>query len=207
MAGATGGEPGIIVIAGTGSMVFGRNANGVTARAGGWGYIFGDEGGAFDLVRQALRAILRNEEGWGPPTALREALLEATGARDGNQLMHRLYTDAFPRDRVAGWAKLIDQAARAGDAVASDILAFAAQQLATLTAAVRRQLFGSSTAWPGQVNVCYSGGVFGSDPLLERFRMLVELEEGNRVSAPQHNAAEGALLEAYRLKGTKVNLR
>jgi N-acetylglucosamine kinase-like BadF-type ATPase len=207
LAGATGGEPGIIVIAGTGSMVFGRNANGVTARAGGWGYIFGDEGGAFDLVRQALRAILRNEEGWGPPTALREALLEATGARDGNQLMHRLYTDAFPRDRVAGWAKLIDQAARAGDAVASDILAFAAQQLATLTAAVRRQLFGSSTAWPGQVNVCYSGGVFGSDPLLERFRMLVELEEGNRVSAPQHNAAEGALLEAYRLKGTKVNLR
>ena len=48
----------IIVIAGTGSMVFGRNTAGVTARAGGWGYIFGDEGGAFDLVRQALRAVL-----------------------------------------------------------------------------------------------------------------------------------------------------
>ena len=131
LAGATGGEPGIIVIAGTGSMVFGRNAAGVTARAGGWGYMFGDEGGAFDLVRQALRAILRNEEGWGPPTALREALLEATGARDGNQLLHRLYTDEYPRDRVAGWAKLIDQAARAGDAVAGDILGSAAQALAT----------------------------------------------------------------------------
>jgi N-acetylglucosamine kinase-like BadF-type ATPase len=193
LAGATGGEPGIIVIAGTGSMVFGRNAAGMTARAGGWGYIFGDEGGAFDLVRQALRAVLRNEEGWGPPTALRQALLAAAGASDANQLLHRLYTDEFPRDRVAGWAKLIDQAARAGDAVASDILGSAAQQLAVLTAAVRRQLFERS----GAVAVCYSGGVFSSQPLLERFRMLVELEEGNRVSAPRHNAAEGALIEAY----------
>lgn len=203
LAGATGGEPGIIVIAGTGSMVFGRNTAGVSARAGGWGYIFGDEGGAFDLVRQALRAVLRNEEGWGPPTSLREALLEVSAARDGNQLMHRLYTDKFPRDRVAGWAKLIDQAARAGDAVANDILGSAAQQLATLTAAVRAQLFEQS----GQVNVCYSGGVFGSQPLLERFRMLVELEEGNRVSAPRHNAAEGGLLEAYRMSGISLRLR
>ena len=138
LAGATGGEPGIIVIAGTGSMVFGRNAAGVTARAGGWGYVFGDEGGAFDLVRQALRAVLRNEEGWGPPTALREALLEARPGRAmAISCMHRLYTDEYPRDRVAGWAKLIDQAARAGDAVAGDILGSAAQALATMTAAVR----------------------------------------------------------------------
>jgi N-acetylglucosamine kinase-like BadF-type ATPase len=178
-------------------MIFGRNHSGATARAGGWGYLFGDEGGAFDLVRQALRAVLRNEEGWGPPTALREALLEATGAPNGNQLLHRFYTDEYPRDRVAGWAKLIDQAARAGDSVAGDILGSAAQALATLTAAVRRQLFEGSAP----VDVCYSGGVFGSEPLLERFRMLVELEEGNRVSAPQHSAAEGALLEAYRMGG------
>jgi N-acetylglucosamine kinase-like BadF-type ATPase len=213
LAGATGGQPGIVMIAGTGSMAFGRNAAGVTARAGGWGYIFGDEGGAFDLVRQALRAVLRNEEGWGPPTALREALLDAVlekgaGARNANQLLHRLYTDEYPRDRVAGWAALVDQAARAGDAVARDILGSAAQALATMTAAVRRQLFEKS----GQVDVCYCGGVFGSIPLLERFRMLVELEEGNRVSAPRHSPAEGALLEAYRISGvsperTKVNLR
>ncbi|MCU1338720.1 MAG: ATPase, BadF/BadG/BcrA/BcrD type [Bryobacterales bacterium] len=202
LAGATGGEPGIIVIAGTGSIAFGRNAAGVTARAGGWGYVFGDEGGAFDLVRQALRAILRNEEGWGPRTALRDAMLEATGARDGNQLLHRFYTDEYPRDRVAGWANLIDEAARAGDTVAGDILGSAAQALATMTAAVRRQLFGSGEP----VDVRYSGGVFGSDPLLARFRMLVELEEGTRVSAPQHNAAEGALLEAYRIGGARARL-
>ena len=63
--GACGGEPGVVVIAGTGSIAFGRGSDGREARAGGWGYVFGDEGGAFDIVRQALRAALRFEEGWG----------------------------------------------------------------------------------------------------------------------------------------------
>src|SRR5690349_20604948 len=146
LAGATGGEPGIIVIAGTGSIAFGRNADGATARAGGWGYIFGDEGSAFDLIRQAMRAVLRNEEGWGPPTGLRATLLGASGARDGNQLLHWLYADEYPRDRVAGWARLVDQAARSGDAVAGEIARAAAQAVATRAAAVRRQIFQSGAA-------------------------------------------------------------
>ena len=66
--GATAGQPGIIVIAGTGSIAFGRNAQMQTARAGGWGYIFGDEGGGFDIAKNALRRALQFEEGWGPAT-------------------------------------------------------------------------------------------------------------------------------------------
>jgi len=88
LSGAMSGEPGIIVIAGTGSMAFGRNARGETVRAGGWGYLFGDEGGAFDIARQALRAILREQEGWGARTALTPALLEVTGASDANEVLH-----------------------------------------------------------------------------------------------------------------------
>ena len=57
-AGATEGEPGLVVIAGTGSIAYGENAQGESARAGGWGYIYGDEGGGFDIARQALRATL-----------------------------------------------------------------------------------------------------------------------------------------------------
>src|SRR5437016_1486807 len=71
LSGATAGQPGLITIAGTGSFAFGRNAAGETARAGGWGYIFGDEGGGFFITRQALRAALRFEECWGPATTLR----------------------------------------------------------------------------------------------------------------------------------------
>ena len=201
LVGATSGEPGVIAIAGTGSIVFGRNGEGRTARAGGWGYLFGDEGGGFDLVRQALRASLRYEEGWGPKTALREALLEATAARDANDLMHRLYTAEYPRARVASFAKLVDDAARAGDAVARDILSGAAQTLATLVASVRRQLFPKGEP----VRVSYSGGVFRSGILLERYRMLVELEDGATVAPPVYSPAVGALIEAYRLAGMNPN--
>ncbi|MGH9665488.1 MAG: BadF/BadG/BcrA/BcrD ATPase family protein, partial [Bryobacteraceae bacterium] len=88
LAGATAGAPGLIVIAGTGSIAFGRNGAGQTARAGGWGYIYGDEAGGFDLTRQALRASLRFEEGWGPPTTLRDRLCASAGVRDANELLH-----------------------------------------------------------------------------------------------------------------------
>src|SRR5579872_2781206 len=164
LAGATGGEPGIIVIAGTGSIVFGRSAAGVTARAGGWGYVFGDEGGAFDLVRHALRAVLRSEEAWGPRTVLRDLLLESTGSEDSNTLMHLFYTDEYPRERVASLAPLVDRAAAVGDPVAQDILKHAAQSLVTFVAAVRRKLFNAAEA----VTVSYTGGVFLSQVLLER---------------------------------------
>src|SRR5579864_1057330 len=91
LSGATAGQPGVIAIAGTGSIAFGRNASGKTARAGGWGYLFGDEGSAFDIVRQALRAGLRMEEGWGQGTILRDTLVRAASARDANGVAHLFY--------------------------------------------------------------------------------------------------------------------
>lgn len=203
LAGATDGNPGVITIAGTGSISFGRNAKGKTARAGGWGYIFGDEGGAFDLVRQALRAVVRSEEGWGPPTGLREALLQVTGAASANDLLHLFYTKEYPRRRVAEFATLVNDCANNGDPVARDILLNAAQQLATLAGAVRTQLFA-----PGEpAMVSYVGGVFQSEMLLERYRMLIELGDGNRCEKPMHGPAAGALLEAYRAVGLKPELQ
>lgn len=202
LSGATGGGPGIVTIAGTGSIVLGRNSTGRVARAGGWGYVFGDEGGAFDIGRQALRAALRSEEGWGPDTALRAILLEATGAANINDILHLFYTPAWPRSRVALLAAEVDRAAQIGDAVAQRILANAAQDLAMLAAAVRAQLW--SRGEP--VEIAYVGGVFRSGAVLERFRMLVEMEDGARLIAPRFGPAEGALLEAYRVAGVAVNL-
>ena len=202
LAGATAGGQGIITIAGTGSISFGRNSAGRTARAGGWGYIFGDEGGAFDIVRQSLRAALRMEEGWGPPTALRELLMAATDSRNANDVLHRFYTDEWPRSRVATLAAQADRAAVEGDAVALEILGGAATALALLAASVRGQLWRTGDA----VDVAYIGGVFQSGMLLERFRLLVEMEEGNRCNPPLHGPAEGALLEAYRSVGLDPEL-
>ncbi len=201
LSGATAGEPGLITIAGTGSFAFGRN-KGETARAGGWGYLFGDEGGGFYITRQALRAALRFEEGWGPPTSLRPVLLDATGARNVNELLHRCYTPEFPRARVAGYAKLVDEAAEKGDAAAREVMEEAARELAKLAHAVRQQLFDEEE--PARVS--YVGGVFRSKMLLGRFRTLVQLETGNQVDAPVYGPAAGALLEAYRAVGMNCGL-
>jgi N-acetylglucosamine kinase-like BadF-type ATPase len=202
LAGATAGEPGIAAIAGTGSFVFGRGPGSDVARAGGWGYVFGDEGGGFDITRQALRAALRMEEGWGPETSLRHRLIEAAGGVDANDVLHRFYTADYSRPRIASYAKVVDEAARGGDRVALDILHNAAQQLALLVASVRRQLWEEGEP----LLVAYIGGVFRGEILRERFRLLVEMEDGARCTAPVHHPSAGALLEAYRAAGLRPKL-
>jgi len=202
LTGATDGEPGLITIAGTGSIAFGRGASGEAVRAGGWGYLFGDEGGGFYITRQALRAALRFEEGWGSPTSLRPALLDATGSKNVNELLHRFYTSEFPRPRVAGFAKLVDQEAESGDQTARDILAEAGQQLAGIASAVHDQLFDDGDP----VRVAYIGGVFRSSIVLATFRRIVEAVEGNQVRPPVHGPAAGALLESYRAAGISCKL-
>jgi N-acetylglucosamine kinase-like BadF-type ATPase len=194
--GATAGSPGIIVISGTGSIALGRNAAGRTARAGGWGYIFGDEGSGFDIVRQALRAALRHEEGWGPATSLSARLQKATGGASANEVLHLFYTRDWPRDRVAALAPLVEQAALEGDSLARNILQQAAQQLSTLVTSVRSQLFPKGSP----LYVATGGGVFHCKMLAEFFRLLVELEPGSTVGPPKQDAAHGALLAAVALR-------
>ncbi|WP_031500789.1 BadF/BadG/BcrA/BcrD ATPase family protein [Bryobacter aggregatus] len=195
LTGATGGEPGIIVVGGTGSIAYGRNARGELRRAGGWGYIFGDEGGGFDITREAVRASLRMEEGWGPATSLREKLLAMTHSEDANDLVHRLYTSDFPRPLIASYSKLVDQAAREGDPIAIGILNRAAQALAGFASSVRSTLFAPDE----KPVVCPVGNVYNSEILRARFEMLVE-----NTQDPLYGPASGALIEAWRMAGNPV---
>jgi N-acetylglucosamine kinase-like BadF-type ATPase len=203
LAGATAGEPGVIAIAGTGSMAYGQNAKGETARAGGWGYIFGDEGGAFDIARQALRAVLREHEGWGGRTALTPALIEAVGASDANEMLHLLYTEEWPRSRVADLARTVDYIAEEGDPTAIGLMQQAAQQLALLIASVRRQLWSDGEPVP----VFWTGGAFQSTTLLDRFRLLIALQDPAVCAAPLHGPAAGALLLAWKSAGLQVKIK
>ncbi len=201
LTGATAGEPGIIIIAGTGSIAFGRNAAGRTARCGGWGYIFGDEGGAFDLVRRALRASLQFEEGWGPATSLHEMLLSAGGAASANDLLHRFYAET-ERKKIAGFAPLVTECAESGDAVALTIVADSADALSRNAEGVYRQLFTASET----VTVAYIGGVFRSAQLLAAFAERLRARTGCETVYPRFSPAAGAILEALRLDGNPVKL-
>lgn len=198
--GGAAGAPGVVVIAGTGSMAYGRNSDGRVARAGGWGYVFGDEGGAFDIVRQALRAALRHEEGWGPATALTELLLAESGAADVNDLLHRFYTDAFPRPKVAAYSGLVDRAAAEGDPAALDVLRKAGEELAGYGLAVRGNLFLAHE----EALVVRVGGVFESGFVRDRFDGCLRRHGGCEPCEPKFDPAAGALIGAYRLAGMAI---
>lgn len=197
LAGATAGEPGIVAIAGTGSIVFGQNTRGETARAGGWGYLFGDEGSAFDIAKQAIRAVMREHEGWGGKTILTPALIESTAAPGAGEMLHLFYTPAWPRQRVAELAQLVDRIAEEGDPTAVSILQNAARELALHIGSVRRQLWSDQES----TRVSWAGGVFRSRILLERFRTLISLEANNTCEPPKHGPAVGALILAWRAAG------
>jgi N-acetylglucosamine kinase-like BadF-type ATPase len=199
--GATAGEPGIIVIAGTGSIAFGRDAEGRMARAGGWGYIFGDEGGGFDIARRALRAALQYEEGWGPQTSLRDLLAGSAGVSSANELMHGFYGDLH-REEIAALAEMVHAAAAQGDTVAQNILRDAAAQLAWYVKGVYGNLFPAGEVVP----VAYIGGVFRSAFLRERFVQEIQERIGCPCGPPLLSPAAGALLEAMRLDGNTNRL-
>ncbi len=201
-AGALAGEDGIVVIAGTGSMAFGRRGS-QTMRAGGWGYLFGDEGGAFWIAKQAIRAVLRQEEGWGPKTELHPMLLQAVGANSAIEALHRFYTADWHRSRVARLAMEVDRAADSGDGIASAILRDAADRLAEFAGAVRNSL------WPDgePVTASYIGGVFRSATVLAHFHEALLAGWNVQVQAPIWGGEAGALIEAYRLAGIRVSLR
>lgn len=199
--GGTAGEPGITIIAGTGSIAFGRNAHRQTARAGGWGYIFGDEGGAFDLARQGLRRALQFEEGWGGPTVLHQVLLEVSGGPTVNALMHQFYNH-FDRRQIATYATLVTAAAEQGDNVALEILRAAAGDLTNLVVGVYQHLFKNKEVVP----IVHIGGVFKSEFLLQELKRNVNTAIHCPVTTPLSSPAAGALLEALRQDGNQSPL-
>jgi N-acetylglucosamine kinase-like BadF-type ATPase len=200
--GATAGRPGIIVIGGTGSFAFGRNGEGRDARAGGWGYIFGDEGGAFDIVRQATRAMLREHEGHGVKTDLTRLLLPAVGVDDANQMLHAFYTSTWPRSRVASLASHVDAAAQRGDAVALEILKTAGRQLAQLAISIQERIFQTADLVP----VAAIGGAFRSQLVSASFRDASGLNSKLQAIRPAYAPDVGALLEAFSVAGRTVTL-
>jgi len=182
--GAFGAAPGIAVFAGTGSGAMGRDGE-RWARAGGHGFLLGDEGSAYWIGRAAANAALRWEDGMGGSAALRDAVVEASG-RDLTALVKDVHSHPAERDRLALLAPVVT--ALAGeDETARRIAIEAAGHLAELASAVGRRL--------GPLPVCGIGGVLHAPVIWDRF---VELTGAVRPLAPPE---VGAALLAGRACG------
>jgi len=145
---------GVAVICGTGSIALGRSPDGRSARAGGWGYLLGDEGSGYAIGLACLRAVLRAYDGRGPQTELTRLVLARYGLDDPSGLVARTYEGAAAPASVAALAALVEAAGLAGDAVARGILRDAGSELALAARAVIQQL-----ALAGPVPCGLAGGV------------------------------------------------
>jgi N-acetylglucosamine kinase len=135
-----GDAPGIVIVAGTGSIAYGRNKANHAARAGGWGYLLGDEGGGFWIGRAALSAAVKGFDGRAPHTQLTERVLNHLHLAHPSDLVHRIYDGEPGRRAISDLAAVVMAAADAGDAVAQSIIAAAGAELTAAALSVIRQL-------------------------------------------------------------------
>jgi N-acetylglucosamine kinase-like BadF-type ATPase len=157
-----GDNPGVVVIAGTGSIAYGRDAAGRAARAGGWGYLLGDEGGGFWIGRSALAAVVGQYDGGGPATQLTHLVLEHLKLGSPAELIPAVYDIGLQRRAIAAIASLVHDACAAGDAVAADILSRAATELSAAATSVITRLEMRGDVFP----TILSGGIFHALPSL-----------------------------------------
>ena len=157
-----GDEPGVVIIAGTGSIAYGVNTEGYAARAGGWGYVLGDEGSGYWIGRQALVSVVRDVDGRGPRTRLTPLVLEHFELPHAQGLVREVYEPTLHRRSVAALGPLVERARAEGDIVAGEILRSAGAELAKAAATVieRLQMRGDS------FRVVLSGSMFRLIPWL-----------------------------------------
>jgi N-acetylglucosamine kinase-like BadF-type ATPase len=199
LAGANGGQPGVVVIAGGGSIGFGVTADGRQAITSGYGYLLGDEGSAYSIGRAAIIAAARARDGRDEQTALQQIVLDALGVDEMRGVPAVVYSETFTRDGISQLAPLVVRAAEDGDAVASRIVTWAGNELALTALAVIKRLFE-----PGeQVSVAITGGVFSAgEAILGPFRTtLAEQWPGATPHTPRFPPAVGAVIFAARAAG------
>jgi len=117
--GAFSGAPGSILIAGTGSIMFGKDSDGMIHRVGGFGRILGDEGSGFQIGRLGLSAVAKYYDGRGPRTILKEMIEKVFNITDSSSMITEVYKNKFD---VASVAPLVMKAAEQGDDVCVHIL-------------------------------------------------------------------------------------
>jgi N-acetylglucosamine kinase-like BadF-type ATPase len=193
--GAFAGEPGILILSGSGSMAWARDGAGRSYRVGGWGDAIGDEGSAYWIGVRAIALVSQDIDGRAPAPGLTTALFAHLGL-----------DRAHPMDSLAGWvagllhrrsgiaalAELVAAQAAAGDTDATEILEAAAEELALHVAAIARQVPGGA-----ELPWSYAGGTLRSPLLLKAVARRI----GRPPLPPRLPPVGGALLIAARRLG------
>jgi N-acetylglucosamine kinase-like BadF-type ATPase len=203
-AGALACEDGINIIAGTGSMAYGEFKN-RTARVGGWGELFSDEGSAYWIAREALSLFSRMADGRTERGALYDIVRRHFQLESDLDLCAAIYGESgAQRSGLAALAPLVTEAASTGDMNAAYLFRRAADELAAIVHAVHRQL---EIPVGTPVTVSYTGGLFRqSELLLNPLKSILAGDSRHYlITAPRLTPVAGAALYAAKLSGLPLN--
>ncbi|MDE0313459.1 MAG: ATPase [Candidatus Poribacteria bacterium] len=191
LVGGIGKQEGVIIISGTGSIVYGIDSNGIEVRASGWGYLLGDEGSGYDIALKGLQAVARAADKREPPTELTHLILNKLDLDTPNDLIR--WTHAASRDEIAGLAAVVFKAIEIGDTKAEKIVDSAFSELACAVETVVMQL---ELTHPFEI--VFSGGNLLHQPILANKlqRWIEKIIIGSSVIFPKHEPAYGAVLLA-----------
>ena len=198
------GAPGVVIIAGTGSICYGRNEKGQAARAGGWGYVLGDEGSGYWIGRHALRAVVREADRRGPRTTLTPRALKHFGVDRPQDLIHEIYYGGMRPGAIAALASQVQEAFVEGDAVAAGILEIGVRELVSSAGSVVSRLHLEQAPF----TFVLSGGIFRAVPWM-REQLAARLPRVAATATISHLAvepAEGAVRLAVALLNGSVRV-
>jgi glucosamine kinase len=195
---AVASGPGVVLIAGTGSVAYGRNAAGETARAGGYGPWIGDEGSAFEIGRRAVSAVARARDSDSPVTVLSNMIPAALDCPDWDDLLLRIMKN--PDDVFPKLFPVVAAAANSEDSAAKEILFASAIGLGSLAMTVIRRLEMKNLQFP----LVKCGGVFGHSRMLDSLldSVLTSGALRAKISRLEISPAVGAARMAARLTGS-----
>ncbi|MEK5441222.1 MULTISPECIES: N-acetylglucosamine kinase [unclassified Fredinandcohnia] len=154
--GSTQNKAGVLLIAGTGSIVFAHDGNNRIVRSGGWGHRFGDEGSGYWIGKQAIESVLKMQDGRGENTLLAKLVLEKFDFTKIEELYNWAYSDAYSVDDVGAIATTVDEAFRLGDPVSKRILERAAEELLLLL----HTAIENAGIQQSEIDLILQGGVF-----------------------------------------------
>ncbi len=192
------GGPGIILIAGTGSIAFGKTKEGEVFRVGGWGRIVGDEGSGYAIGRDALNLVTKHIDGRGKETLLTKLAADRFGLKDQEAIVNAVYRNNFD---VASVAPLVIEAAGQHDTESERILNHAAFELTEHVRTLTFKLEGATREPRQKIPLSFIGSLLAEGTLLSRIaKHKIEFSIPQiTVIKPQAPPAYGAVLMALRL--------
>ncbi|MGQ0736429.1 MAG: N-acetylglucosamine kinase [Acidobacteriota bacterium] len=192
----TAGRPGVVLVAGTGSIAYGVDGDDRAARAGGWGHVLGDEGSGYWIGRQALMAVVREADGRGPRTRLTPLVLEHFQVARVEGLVRAVYDQTTRRPLVHALGPVVERARFEGDVLAAEILAAASGELVRAAGTVIERLGMRGQAFP----LVQAGSMFRLIPWLAEDvqRRMADVAPKAHVSPLTVEPAIGAVTLALR---------